>query len=176
MKKLYLMRHSKAGQTDKHLLNDHERPLTKKGEEQAPLVAEYFRNNYRDDPPQVILCSSALRAKQTAALFKKHFASENDIEIRTFQELYITGTDEILTVIHKLEDKFRSALIVSHNPGLQGFAVNFSQQGDKVKFRDMRSNFPPGSFATFEVNHKSWREVGAESGTLLDFVSGKKLK
>ncbi len=170
------MRHSKAGQTDKHMLNDHERPLTKKGEELVPNISAYFAKNYKDNPPQVILCSTALRAKQTAAIFKKHFKVNPDIEIRTFQELYITGTDEILSVIHKIESKFTSALIISHNPGLQGFALKFSRSGDKQKFREMKANFAPGSFATFECDTKDWSSIAAESGTLLDFVNGKKLK
>lgn len=176
MKTLYLMRHSKAGQTDKHLLNDHERPLTKKGEEQVPALAEYFIRNYKDNPPQLILCSTALRAKQTATLFKKNFNSNNDAEIRTFQELYITGTDEILSVINKVEDKYKAVLIISHNPGLHSFALKFSHQGDKQKFREMKANMPPGSFATFEAGVKSWKEINADSGTLLDFVNSKNLK
>ncbi len=176
MKKLYLMRHSKAGQTDKHLLNDHERPLTKKGEELTPNIAGYFNTNYKDSPPQLILCSTALRAKQTAAIFKKNLKLNPELEIRTFQELYITGTDEILSVIHKIENKFSSALIISHNPGLQTFALKFSRSGDKQKFREMKSNFAPGSFATFECDVTDWSSITAESGTLLDFVNGKKLK
>lgn len=175
MKKLYLMRHSKAGQTDKHMLNDHERPLTAKGEDLVPKIASYFNSHYKDSPPQLIICSTALRAKQTAGLFKRSF-SNKEIEIRTYPELYITGNDEILSVIHKLEDKYSSVLVISHNPGLQAFSVKFSKQGDKSKFREMRSNFAPGSFATFETDVKSWKEVSTESGTLLDFVNGKKLK
>ncbi len=176
MKKLYLMRHSKAGQTNKHMLNDHERPLTKKGEEQVPLIAGYFNTHYKDDPPQVIVCSTALRAKQTATIFKKTFKTEKNVEILIFPELYITGTNEILSVINKISEKFRSALIVSHNPGLHEFAMKFSKLGDKKKFREMKSNMPPGSFATFEMDVESWNEVTVESGILLDFVDGKGLK
>ena len=176
MKKLYLMRHSKAGQTDKHLLNDHERALTVKGEEQVPLLAEHFRNNYKDSPPQIILCSTALRATQTATLFKRNYPELKDAEIHTFPELYITGTDEILSVIQRINEKLDSALIISHNPGLHNFALKFSKQGDKKKFREMKANMPPGSFAVFEADANDWNEVNMDSGILLDFVSGKCLK
>jgi phosphohistidine phosphatase len=175
MKKIYLMRHSKAGQTDKHLLNDHERPLTEKGEQLVPAIAEYFNANYKDNPPELILSSTALRAKQTATLFKKNYRVM-DAEIRTFPELYITGSDEILSVIHKINEKLNSVLIISHNPGLQAFALKFSKAGDKQKYREMKANFAPGSFAAFDVDVKNWHDVLADSGTLLDFVSSKKLK
>lgn len=176
MKKLYLMRHSKAGQTDKHLLNDHERPLTEKGEQLIPIIADFFNKNFKDTPPQIILSSTALRAKQTAALFKKSYILVKDIPIQTFQELYITGNDEILSVIHKIDEKLNSALLISHNPGLQEFAVKFSKAGDKTKFREMRSNFPPGSFAVFEADVDDWYQININSGILLNFVSSKIFK
>ncbi len=176
MKRIYFIRHSKAGQTNKNMLNDHERTLTKKGEEQAPKIAQYFIKNYKDNLPQTILSSTAIRAKQTAALFKKYFTPNTDIEIKAFQELYITGNDEILSVLNGVDNKLSSIVIISHCPGLQHFAVQFARSGDVHKFRDMRANFPPGSFATFDCDVKNWKDITIDSGILLDFISGKKLK
>jgi len=176
MKKIYLMRHSLAGQTDKHLLNDHERALTGKGEEQVPHIVAYYKNNYKDFPPQVIICSTALRAKQTASLFKKNFQLDSTMDILAFPELYITGNDEILSVIHRMDDKYNSILMISHNPGLHNFAISFATQGDKVKFREMKANMPPGSFAAFEVDVHEWSQININSGILLDYVNSKTLK
>lgn len=175
MKRIYLVRHSKAGQTNKHMLNDHERTLTKKGEEQAPKIAYYFLKNYKDNFPEIILSSTAIRAKQTSALFRKHFTQNTNIEIKNIQELYITSKEQILSVINSIENKFNSTLIVSHCPGLQDFCIDFAHSGDKVKFRDMRANFPPGSFAVFDIDVKNWKDVKPNSGVLLDFINGKKL-
>jgi phosphohistidine phosphatase len=176
MKRIYLMRHTRAGQTNKHMLNDHERPLTKKGEELMPASSEYFNIHYKDSPPQIILSSTALRAKQTAALFKKNFKLLSELEVRTYTELYITGTDEILSVIHKIDNNLNSALIISHCPGLLNFAIKFSGSGDKVKFKDMKANFVPASFAAFDIDCKDWASISENSGILLDFVNGKNLK
>jgi phosphohistidine phosphatase len=170
------MRHSKAGQTDKNLLDDHGRPLTKKGEEQIPFLSQYFIDNYKDQPPQVILCSTALRAKQTATLFKKTFPLGKDVEILTFLELYVAGFDEILSVIHQINEKYAAALIIGHSPGLHDFSIKFSKQGDKLKYREMKANMPPGSFAAFECDVNNWNEINLDSGILLDFVNGKSLK
>ncbi len=170
------MRHSKAGQTNKNMLNDHERTLTKKGEDQAAKVAPYFLKNYKDNLPQIVLSSTAIRAKQTAALFKKYFIANPDIDIKAFHELYITNNEEIIKIINGIDEKFKSVLVVSHCPGLQVFAEEFARAGDKHKFREMRANFPPGSFATFDCDVKNWKDIEIHSGILLDFVSGKRLK
>jgi phosphohistidine phosphatase len=169
------MRHSKAGQTNKKIIDDHERQLTKMGEAICPKAAAYFKNFYKDNPPEIIISSTATRAKQTANMFRRSF-SNPDIEIKTVQKLYLGRLSDILDVIKELPDKYRSILVVGHNPGLQDFCVDFAHEGDKEKFRQMRSNFPPCSFATFNIEKSKWSETKADSGVLVDFVNGKKLK
>lgn len=170
------MRHSKAGQTSKNMLSDHERPLTKKGEELCEQIAEYFNKFYKDVSPEVIICSNATRAKQTAALFNKYYKGD-EIKIETVPELYvIRSNDDFLNVLKNIDDKLNSVLIVGHNPGLQQFAIDFANEGDKKKFREMRANFAPGSFATFDCDHKRWKNITENSGILLDFVNAKNLK
>ena len=178
MKRLYFMRHSKAGQTDKHMLNDHERALTKKGEELIPDLTKYFEKYYSDNPPDIILSSTAVRAKQTAALFKDNYQAVKDknVKIEEYQELYITGDDEVLHVIRNIDDKYNTALIVSHNPGMHNFCLKFANEGDKDKYREMKSNFSPGSFVTFDVDVESWSSVKHETGILLDFTNAKNHK
>lgn len=170
------MRHSKAGQTNKKLIDDHERVLTKKGEEQVPVLANYFCKNFKDNPPELIICSSAIRAKQTAALFRKHFTLDPEIEIKNYSELYLNIQSELLGLLKKLDDKKKAVLVIGHVPGLQNLAVDFAHSGDKSKFRDMRANFAPGSFATFDVDIKHWKDLKEKTGILLDFVNAKKLK
>ena len=175
MKRIYLLRHSYAGQTNKHMLNDHERPLTQKGEELCPKISQYFTDNYKDNAPEVIISSTALRARQTGALFKKNFRGGSNIEIETHQELYIISIDEAIHVISNIDEKYNSALIVSHNPGLHEFCLHFAKEGDKKKYREMKNNFPPGSFVTFDIDIKDWHEVKPKSGILLDYANSKKL-
>ncbi len=176
MKRIYFMRHSYAGQTDKYMLNDHERPLTEKGEKLVKGISGYFNKNLKDSPPEIILCSTALRAKQTALTFKKNFKLDPEIQINAFAELYITGNDEVLSVIHGVSEDVNSILIISHNPGLLNFITKFASKGDKKKFRDMKSSFTPGSFAVFDVEVNDWYEVANNNGILLDFINAKQFK
>jgi phosphohistidine phosphatase len=176
MKRLYLLRHSKAGQTNKNISEDHDRKLTKMGEAACLKVAAYYSKNFKDNAPDIIICSSAMRARQTANLIKKHFEIKKDVELDMTPKLYLANPDDILNVIRLIPSKYTSALIVGHAPSLHDFAVGFAGKGDKEKFRLMRSNFPPASTAVFDVDKKSWKEFERNSGNLVDFISAKKLK
>jgi len=170
MKNIYLMRHSKAGQTKKQLLNDHDRPLTEKGRELCPAIGKYIRVLGK---PDLILCSTAKRAKDTAELISKPLGKST--KLIEMQKLYLASPGEILSVINEINDKINSVLIVGHNNGLQKFCVEFAGKGDKKKFREMRHNFPPASLAVFGLAQKKWDEVKMRSGFLKDFVMAKDL-
>ena len=62
MKSLYLLRHAKSSWKDPNL-NDHERPLSKRGRRAAKMMARYFRRS--KIAPDFVICSTALRAQQT---------------------------------------------------------------------------------------------------------------
>lgn len=177
MKRIYLMRHSKAGQTNKKLTHDIERALTKKGEDQAKKLGEVLNKLYaKDFPPKLIITSNAIRAKQTASLLKSNFKQNKNLESEVHAELYLDSETEIINILKQVDDKIDSVLIVSHIPGLQNFAVDFAHSGDKVKFRQMRSNFPPGSFAVFDVDIDKWKNIEPQKGDLVNFINSKKLK
>lgn len=62
MKTLYLLRHAKSSWKDPGL-DDLDRPLNKRGRETAKTMAAYLRR--AKISPDVVLCSTAVRAKQT---------------------------------------------------------------------------------------------------------------
>lgn len=171
------MRHSKAGQANKKLTDDIERTLTKKGEEQALKLGEIFNNLYLQDfNPQLIITSNAIRAKQTASLLKKNLRKGSGISTKSFPELYLDTETKIIDILKKQDDSINSILVVSHIPGLQNFAIDFANSGDKTKFRQMRSNFPPGSFVTFNIDIQKWKDIEPQKGNLIDFINSKKIK
>src|SRR5664279_4009115 len=75
MKTLLLMRHAKSSW--KHAeMPDHERPLNKRGNKDAPMMGSLIKD--KELVPQRILCSTALRATETARLLQENngFTSE----------------------------------------------------------------------------------------------------
>ncbi len=84
MKKLYLIRHAKSS-WDYPGLNDHERPLNKRGERDAPFMAKILKE--KKVKPDLILSSTAVRALE----FAKKIADELDYKKKIFsrQKIYI---------------------------------------------------------------------------------------
>ncbi len=166
MKRLFVLRHSKAGQTNKKILADHERPLTQKGVEVAHLTGQYMHNcNYH---PDHIVTSNATRAIETGDIVLQYLPDNIEREVST--KLYLADSDDIFKFINGfVEDSVSNLLIIGHNPGLHYFAMDLAGSGDKKKFREMRTNFPPRSLAVYNIDVTSWADVTSQSGELIDF-------
>ena len=70
MKLLYLVRHAKSSWRDDNL-SDAERPLNKRGERDAPFMADLLQR--KGINPDLMVSSPALRALSTAKIFAKSF-------------------------------------------------------------------------------------------------------
>ncbi len=62
MKTLHLLRHAKSSWKDPSL-DDHERPLAKRGRKTAKTIAVHLR--HAKVMPDLVICSTAARARQT---------------------------------------------------------------------------------------------------------------
>jgi phosphohistidine phosphatase len=62
MKTIHLLRHAKSTWKDVDLA-DHQRPLTKRGRATAKAIAAYMKRSRIE--PDMVLCSTAVRAKGT---------------------------------------------------------------------------------------------------------------
>ncbi len=114
MKTLLLMRHAKSSWQIKNIL-DHERPLNKRGRKDAPRMGILLKD--RELIPQLILCSSALRARQTAELVAE--AAGYTEEVVFLDELYLSEVDENLNTLRELPDSIERVMLIGHNPGLE---------------------------------------------------------
>ena len=114
MKTLLIQRHAKSDWNDASLA-DHERPLNKRGKRQAPAMGELLRRE--DLLPDLILCSSARRARKTAEAIAE--ASGYPGEIRLSRDLYAAPPEAYLEALHGLPDEYACVMVVGHNPGLE---------------------------------------------------------
>jgi len=172
MKKLYILRHSKAGHSNKKILDDHERDLTDKGIDLCSYIGSHLKENSHE--VDTILCSTSNRTKQTAEYTTEAYG--RDVDINFESTLYLATPETILNELYALDDSINSAMVIGHNPGLHQLSILLSGSGDKKKFREMRSNFPPPSLVIFEIDSDKWSDVRIQSGKLIDFVTGKDLK
>ena len=118
MKTLYLLRHAKSSRDDPKL-RDFERPLAKRGLDDAPVMAGRFMD--RDSSVACIISSPANRAKATAKIFATNIGYPVD-EIISNPELYFAGTGMFLKAASLVDDYYDSAMLVGHNPAITEFA------------------------------------------------------
>jgi len=114
MKRLILLRHAKSSWSEDGL-SDSERPLSSRGERDAPRMGTRLRE--RRIRPDVVLTSPALRARRTAMLFAQALDYPAD-GIRVDSSLYLAAPEEILAAVALQADAADCLLVVGHNPGL----------------------------------------------------------
>jgi phosphohistidine phosphatase len=171
MKQLCILRHSKAGHTNKRLLDDHERELTDKGISLCSPMAAFMQKKL--EKPDNVLCSTSVRTKQTLEKIIEHTGWQ--IQTEYLQSLYLASLSDLYSIIHAVPDTVNNLLIVGHNPGLHQLAIDLAGKGDKKLFREMRNHFSPPSLAAYAFAVESWGLVTAKSGELKNYVQGKEI-
>jgi phosphohistidine phosphatase len=114
MKTLLILRHAKSSWKDESL-PDHDRPLNKRGKEEAPRMGRLIRE--LGLTPDLILSSTAKRARTTAELVAEEAGYEGEIILS--RDLYATGPDAFIEALAGLEDAYQRVMVVGHNPGLE---------------------------------------------------------
>jgi len=121
---LTLVRHGKsswqtAGQSD------HDRPLNERGSGDAPVMARRLVD--RGCIPDLILCSSAVRTQQTAALLMSGLGLDKE-SIQFHDELYLASPATILSAVQSLGIDYAHTMIIAHNPGLEDLSAQLCDQ------------------------------------------------
>src|SRR5580765_3411656 len=114
MKTLLLIRHAKSS-WDSAASKDFDRPLNERGKKNAPEMASRLLKKKIDI--DLFVSSPAKRAKTTAILFTREFEKKEE-KIIFDPQLYNADIENFYDVISKLDDKYTSVAIFSHNPGI----------------------------------------------------------
>ncbi len=147
MKILFILRHAKSS-WDNAELSDFERPLNQRGLDAAAFMGNLMHKRQID--PDLIICSPATRASQTAILVKR--AARMTQQIRYEKRIYEAGAQTLLQIISEFEDNIETALLVGHNPGLENVIKTLT-----VGIQSM----PTAALAKINLNIESWREAPA---------------
>jgi phosphohistidine phosphatase len=163
---LWLLRHAKSS-WDEPQLDDRDRPLAPRGERSADLMSDYVRT--QGIRPDVVLCSSALRTRQTLARVLP--ALGPDVEIHIEPALYTFDAGSLLERVRAIPDGV-SAMLIGHNPAMQELAIRLASRGDRLD--TLAQKFPTGALAELEFPAGSWHEIG-KTGELTRFVVPREL-
>ncbi|HML84636.1 MAG TPA: histidine phosphatase family protein [Bacteroidales bacterium] len=121
MKTLYILRHAKSSWNYPGLPDD-QRPLLEKGIKRTGKVATYMSSH--NMMPDIIISSTAVRAAETAKLIAVGIQFPVN-EIQYSHSLYLCDPEKIFDQLYPLDDIFKSAMIVGHNPTLTNFVNQY---------------------------------------------------
>lgn len=144
MIRLVLVRHAKSDWGNP-ALDDHDRPLNDRGIRDAPRMArELAETGFR---PEVILSSTALRARTTA----EAFAVEFGVAVNLDPELY--GAPGRTLLAAAAASGAHQVIVVAHDPGMTDLAEQLSGGGI--------GHMPTCAVATFTWHQDDWDVLDA---------------
>jgi phosphohistidine phosphatase len=156
MKSLFLVRHAKASRDDPSLA-DRDRPLNKRGLNDAPAMGKRLAKQ----AVNLIVSSPALRALTTAQLFADQLGLARQ-SIVIDERIYATTADELLALIHEVDDGHDCVMLFGHNPEFSELAGRLAGKG---------VDMPTCAVARFRFDVASWADVG--QGALERFTLDK---
>jgi phosphohistidine phosphatase len=159
MKHLLLLRHAKA-EPGTGGMRDRDRPLAPRGHRDAELIGRALA---AEPPPDLILCSPALRTRETLAGLLRPFVARPPVDLE--EALYSGERDYIATIAAHGGDAGR-LLVIGHNPTIHLTALALAADGDAALRLRLAEKFPTAALAVLALPIAAWRELAAGQGTL----------
>ena len=144
MKILTLVRHAKSSWKDSSL-SDGERPLSNRGEHDAPMMGDRIREH--GIRPSLIVSSPAARAWTTARLIAEKIDYPTEF-LQRENKLYLASLDDLLDVVVAQDNGFKSLMMVGHNPGLTSFANFLSPE--------LTDNLQTAGVVSVQIDRDDW--------------------
>jgi len=153
MKRLLIMRHAKSSWKDADQ-TDHERPLKKRGKNDAHLMGKMLKS--KKIVPDMILCSTAERAKETAKLLAE--AMKFKSEIIYSDSLYMAEPTDIINEIANNATKEKTIMVIGHNPGSEALVQILTGKVESLPTASI-------AYVTAKIDH--WKDITKDDGLKL---------
>ncbi len=161
-KTLLIMRHAKSDWNNTRL-DDHARPLNKRGKQDAPLMGKLLKDE--ELTPDLIITSTAERALTTAELVA--LACDFEGELVTTRHFYHADPATYLEMLQGVDDQYNRVMIVGHNPGMQELLADLTDQAE---------HFTTANIAHVELPITSWSQLNEDTtGNLLNLWRPKEV-
>jgi phosphohistidine phosphatase len=156
-RRLIVMRHAKAGELPGG--PDAERALNPRGRRDAAAAGDWLRA--QGLIPDLVLCSTARRARQTWQQVAAGLAAA--VTVREDPRLYEAGAAELLAVIRAAPPDTATLMYVGHNPAAQELASGLLGQAE---------GFPTAAIAVIGLA-VPWASAAAGDGALAGFWTSR---
>lgn len=167
---LLILRHAKAG-SDKPGLSDIDRPLAPRGRAAAPAMGHFIAAHAME--PDLILCSTAKRTRETLALIHPELLSKPEVVLS--EELYLAESEQIRGVIRANSKGCKRIMIIGHNPGLQELVLELAGAGRRSDLAAVRTKFPTAGLAVLNFTATRWEDATPKTGILRLFMTPRRL-
>ncbi|MGC3955945.1 MAG: histidine phosphatase family protein [Propionicimonas sp.] len=154
-KTLLVLRHAKSSWRTPDL--DIRRPLAERGIADARVAGGILAGYDLD----VVLCSSAVRARQTWENAEAGGAACQDV--RYTEAIYHAWTDELLDEVRELPEEAPTALLIGHQPTLSDLVLTLAKPSDLTQ--EVAQRFPTAALSVLTYRG-AWRTLGAGRATL----------
>jgi phosphohistidine phosphatase len=171
-RRLILLRHAKSAWPD---VADHDRPLAGRGRRAATAAGRWLRESGL--VPDLVLCSTALRARETWQLAAEELGSHPRTTFE--QRVYGANAAELLDLARQTSSGFRTLMIVGHEPSMSDMTLELasaqpSDDGGEALER-VRAKFPTAAVAVLTFTG-GWPELGPGQARLHTFVAPSDLR
>lgn len=146
MKNLTLIRHGKSSWDAP--LHDKDRPLARRGMQDAHLVASHILNFL--PKTNCVWSSTAKRASETALIFAQNLSWPIE-SIQMKDELYTFDASKLEQIIKSCVDDYENVILFGHNEAITEFVNKF---GDV--FID---NVPTSGFVSIAFDSNNWSSI-----------------
>ena len=177
-RRLILLRHAKSAWPD---VPDHERPLAPRGRRDAPAAGRWLRE--RGQVPDLVLCSTAQRARETWQLAEEALGARGAREAREARDehprtvfeprVYGATATELLGLARETPSGVRTLMIVGHEPSMRDLTLDLagapSDHGDAEALERVTAKFPTAAIAVLAFTGR-WPDLGPGRARLADFV------
>ncbi len=147
---------------------DHDRPLSPRGQADAAAIGRAMRQAGLQ--PDVVLVSPALRTQQTLAALQAAKLWDERPNIDTLPLLYMATAARLRDLLRDLPETARSALLISHNPGVHELARSLSGPVPmNPALSRLATAYPTAALAEFLIT-TPWRKLGPGAAALQRFL------
>jgi len=161
VKTLLLLRHAKSSWVDQGV-DDFDRPLAPRGLEAAPRMGKELKN--LDLLPDLVVCSPALRARQTFEAFAR--AAGLKTEPVYEKRIYEASAERLHSLARAFPESRQRVLMIGHNPGFENLITLLTGRCERM---------PTAALACIRCSADTWKDVEEHEAYLQWLLRPKEL-
>jgi phosphohistidine phosphatase len=131
--------------------------LAERGREAASAIADALAERHQP-APDLVLCSTSLRTRETFELIAAAWAKPVPVEFD--RGLYLVEAPALLRRLSEVDSAVIDLWLIGHNPGLHELAYHLADRATNwSSFPGLSSRFPTAARVSFSLPIETWHEL-----------------